>query len=154
MSSSSSPVTARASTSTEPLVPSQARVIVPTRNASISGWLEAVAGGVIGAGRQVDAAALDLVEQRREALRQHRDLRLLERDGDDVAAFRDLEEELALAGIADRVGDEPVGRVEDEATSGHVGSTLPRLRLLARSVTPGVAVSAARAGRRSRTRRR
>ena len=61
------------------------------------------------------AAPHDLVEQLLEPLGQHRDLHLLQRDAIDRPPAAGLQVERAVAGLAHGAGDEPLGRVEDEA---------------------------------------
>ena len=114
-------------------VVSQPSDSVPTRNASLMGSsIAAVSptspGRSVGA---LDAAPLELLEQVAQALREHRDLDLLEGHGHDPGPVAGLEEERPVAGRADRAGDEAVGGVEEVAASGHqtakgTGSTLSR----------------------------
>ena len=124
---------ARASTRTRSAPPSQPSVSDPARNASLSGSSSgspstAAFGGLgVAARRRLgDAPQVELVEERTEPLGEHRDLDLLERHRDDATALAGLEEERPIARLADRAGDEPVGRVEDVAASGHA-STLYRI---------------------------
>ena len=56
------------------------------------------------------------------ALGENRDLRLLERDRDDLAALGRLKEKSALAGLADGSSDEAVGGIKAVNTAGHVNS--------------------------------
>ena len=70
-------------------------------------------------GRLGDSAGLELVEEDAEPLGEHGDLDLLEDDRDDLARTPGLEEERPVAGLADRAGHEPIGRVESKESSGH-----------------------------------
>ena len=72
-----------------------------------------------------DAAPLELVEQGAEAFGEDRDLRLLERDRHDPLALAGLEEEGAIARLADRARHESLGRIEDIAASGHGPNSIP-----------------------------
>ena len=93
---------------------------VPTRKASLI-------GSSSGAGRRHARRARPCPRRRapraRPAARRGagdgRDLDLLERDGHDPRALAGLQEEGAVARLADRAGDEPVGAVEEVAASGH-----------------------------------
>jgi hypothetical protein len=82
-------------------------------------------GGGFGFGQLDDAAYVELVEQRAEALGQHRDLDLLEHDRYDPAALASLEEERPIARLADRAGDEAVRRIEDVSAAGHPRDSIP-----------------------------
>ena len=55
----------------------------------------------------------DLLQQRGDALGQHRDLLLLQQDADGAGVFDGLEVEGAVAGLADGPGDEALGLAED-----------------------------------------
>ena len=77
------------------------------------------------AGRQRGAGAGDdLVEQLLEPVGEHDDLLLLQRDRDDPGAVGGLQEEGALAGLADGAGDEPARAVEEEELAGMMRSSL------------------------------
>ena len=62
---------------------------------------------------------LDRLEQVVEAVRQRRDLGLLQPNADHRAALAGLEVERPIAGLADGPGDESVRVVEDEETACH-----------------------------------
>ena len=117
---------ARASTRTRSASASQPSVSVVARNASTSGSSSGpvsarrLLGGGLG-----DAALLELVEELVEPLGEDLDLDLLEDDADDLARLAGLEEERPLAGFADRAGNEAVGWVEVEHSSGHGNKSTP-----------------------------
>ena len=67
----------------------------------------------------LDAAALQLVEQVAQSLREGGDLDLLEGHGHDPRPVAGLEEEGPVARGAHRPGDEPVGGLEEVAASRH-----------------------------------
>ncbi len=73
--------------------------------------------GRLRAGRH--APPVELAEELAEAIGEDRDLDLLEGHGHDAGAVTGLQEEGAVAGLADRAGDELLGRIEDVASSGH-----------------------------------
>ena len=113
-SSSSSPG-ARASMRIFSASPSQPRVRVVARKASLIGSSSGFSSGSIGVGGILhDAPPVELHEQPPEALREHRDLGLLEGDAHDAPAIASLQEEGAAAGLADGAGGEAIGNVEDE----------------------------------------
>ena len=129
ISSSSASSCARASTTTCSRCGSQPSVMVPTRNASTSGSPSG-RGVVVGRRerlRDLDASAGDLRDQERQALGEDLDLDLLEDDRDERAALARLQEERAMAGLADGAGHEPVRDSEvvdatrHEWASGRVG---------------------------------
>ena len=92
-----------------------------------------VTGRDLAGGR--DPTALELVEQLAEPIGQDRHLDLLQNDARDASAVAGLEEEGAIAGLADRARHESLGQVEHIETSGHA-STLTR-RPMARRFCPG-----------------
>ena len=73
------------------------------------------------------AAPLELGQEVAEAVGEDRDLDLLEHDADDTRAVACLEEERAVARLADRAGHEALGRIEQIAASRHA-LTLYRIR--------------------------
>src|SRR5687767_9253254 len=73
------------------------------------------------------ATPVQLAQQVAESFREHRDLDFFQRDRHDPAAIACLQEERAIARVADRAGDETLGWIEDVATSRHVW-TLYRFR--------------------------
>ena len=95
--------------------PSQASAIVPTRNSSStgasSGAMSSSARGATAGAPRAAGAAQHLVEQLVDPLGERGDLLLLQRHGRDPLARPGLQEERALAGLADGAGDEPVRRV-------------------------------------------
>ena len=133
---------------------SQASVIVPARNSSSIGCSSgSVSSRSRGHGRDDGLAARGrhhLVEQLVDPLGEHRDLLLLQRDADQRAAAAGLQEEGALPGLADRAGDEALGRVEavDDGHAATLGPGRRRLRPGAaahRGVAARPAVAALRA---------
>ena len=97
---------------------SQDSVIVPARNSSsigcssgsVSSRSSGATAGIDGLGAA--SAGHHLVEQLVDPLGEGRHLLLLQRDADHAAAAARLQEERALPGLADRAGDEALGRVE------------------------------------------
>ena len=97
--------------------PSQPRVRVPTRNCSTTGSASGAApsGGLLA---DVNATLSQGEQQRGQALGEHGNLRLFEGHRHDLAAFRGLQVEDPLAGLADCSHDEAIGTVEAEYTTG------------------------------------
>ena len=90
---------------TSPASPSQARPIALTRNSSSIGSSSASVSASV-AGHAVPVRGDDLVEQLLEPVGQHRHLLLLQRDRHHPRAVGGLQEEGALAGLADGARDE------------------------------------------------
>ena len=74
----------------------------------------------------LDPALAQRQQERCQTLGQDGDLGLLERDRDDLAALDGLQEESALAGLADGAGDETVGWIKGVDATRHVDLRLPR----------------------------
>ena len=129
---------ARASTRTRSASPSQPSVSVVARNASMSGSSSGpVSGGPSGAAVSATPRVSSSSSSWSRRSARTCDLDLLEDDADDLARLAGLQEERPLAGLADRAGDEAVGRIEDRTCVGAWGDcTVERLATAGRSDDP------------------